>query len=43
VRDFLATQGARPVGSSAAEYGQIIQREIGMWRGVIQKAGVTVQ
>jgi tripartite-type tricarboxylate transporter receptor subunit TctC len=43
VRDFLATQGARPVGSSAAEYGQIIAREIGMWRGVIQKAGVTVQ
>ena len=43
VRDFLATQGARPVGSSPAEYGAIIQREIGMWRGVIQKAGVTVQ
>jgi tripartite-type tricarboxylate transporter receptor subunit TctC len=43
VRDFLATQGARPVGSSAAEYGQIVAREIGMWRGVIQKAGVTVQ
>jgi tripartite-type tricarboxylate transporter receptor subunit TctC len=43
VRDFLATQGARPVGSSPAEYGQVIAREIGMWRGVIQKAGVTVQ
>jgi len=43
VRDFLATQGARPVGSTPAEYGAIIQREIGMWRGVIQKAGVTVQ
>jgi hypothetical protein len=31
------------VASSPAEYGQIIAREIGMWRGVIQKAGVTVQ
>jgi tripartite-type tricarboxylate transporter receptor subunit TctC len=43
VRDFLSTQGARPVASSPAEYGQVIEREIGMWRGVIQKAGVTVQ
>src|SRR5262245_41452040 len=43
VRDFLATQGARPVASTPAEYAEIIQREIVMWRGVIQKAGVTVQ
>jgi tripartite-type tricarboxylate transporter receptor subunit TctC len=43
VRDFLATQGARPVASTPAEYAQVIQREIAMWRGVIQKAGVTVQ
>jgi len=43
VRDFLATQGARPVASTPAEYAEIIQREIVMWRGVIEKAGVTVQ
>jgi tripartite-type tricarboxylate transporter receptor subunit TctC len=43
VRDFLATQGARAVASSPAEYAQIIEREIVMWRGIIQKTGVTVQ
>jgi tripartite-type tricarboxylate transporter receptor subunit TctC len=43
VRDFLATQGARPVASSPAEYAQVIEREIAMWKGVIGVAGVKVE
>jgi tripartite-type tricarboxylate transporter receptor subunit TctC len=43
VRDFLATQGARPVASSPAEYAQVIEREIAMWKGVIGMAGVKVE
>jgi tripartite-type tricarboxylate transporter receptor subunit TctC len=43
VRDFLASQAAWAVVSTPAEYGQIIEREIQMWKGVIDKAGVRVE
>jgi len=43
VLEFLATQGARPINVGTAEYSRLIEREIGMWRAVIQKAGVKVE
>jgi tripartite-type tricarboxylate transporter receptor subunit TctC len=43
VRDLLGIQGARAVVSTPAEYGQVIEREIRMWKGVIDKAGVKVE
>jgi tripartite-type tricarboxylate transporter receptor subunit TctC len=43
VREFLASQGARPVGSTPADYGRIIARELPMWKNIIDKAGVKVQ
>jgi tripartite-type tricarboxylate transporter receptor subunit TctC len=43
VLEFLATQGARPVASSSADYSRLIEREIGMWKGVIDRAGVKVE
>ena len=43
VRDFLAAQGARPVGSTPAEYAAVIDREIRTWKAVIDKASVKVE
>ncbi|MSQ87994.1 MAG: tripartite tricarboxylate transporter substrate binding protein [Betaproteobacteria bacterium] len=43
VRDFLATQGALPVATSTADYASTIEREIRMWKGVIDKTGVKVE
>jgi tripartite-type tricarboxylate transporter receptor subunit TctC len=43
VREFLATQGAVPVSSTPAEYRRIIERELSMWKRIIDKAGVKVQ
>lgn len=43
VLEFLATQGAHPISNSTAEYSRLIEREIGMWRDVIAKAGVKVE
>ena len=43
VRDLLIPQGARPVASTPAEYGAIIEREMRTWKAVIDKAGVKVE
>ena len=43
VRDLLAPQGARMVASTPAEYAALIQREMRMWKSVIDKAGVKVE
>jgi tripartite-type tricarboxylate transporter receptor subunit TctC len=43
VLEFLATQGARPIALGTADYSRMIEREIGMWRAVIEKAGVKVE
>jgi len=43
VLEFLATQGARPMSTSSAEYAQLIEREIGMWKRVIDRAGIKVE
>jgi tripartite-type tricarboxylate transporter receptor subunit TctC len=43
VKDILDKQGARAVASTPEEYAEVIRREIPMWKGVIQKAGVKVQ
>jgi len=43
VRDLLAPQGARMVASTPAEYAAIIDREMRMWKTVIDKAGVKVE
>jgi len=43
VRDLLAPQGARMVASTPAEYAAVIQREMRMWKSVIDKAGVKVE
>jgi tripartite-type tricarboxylate transporter receptor subunit TctC len=43
VRELLIPQGARPVASTPAEYGAIIEREMRTWKTVIEKAGVKVE
>ncbi len=43
VRDLLAPQGARMVASTPAEYAAIIDREMRMWKTVIDRAGVKVE
>jgi tripartite-type tricarboxylate transporter receptor subunit TctC len=43
VRDLLAPQGAKMVASTPAEYAAIIEREMRMWKSVIDKAGVKVE
>lgn len=43
VRELLIPQGARPVASTPAEYGAIIEREMRTWKAVIEKAGVKVE
>jgi tripartite-type tricarboxylate transporter receptor subunit TctC len=43
VRELLAPQGARMVASTPAEYGAVIERELRMWKSVIDKAGVKVE
>ena len=40
LQQFLATQGATGIDIRTSAYSQIIAREIGVWRGVIQKAGI---
>ena len=40
VHDRLSKQGADPVGNTAKEFGQHIQREIEKWRKVIRGAGI---
>jgi tripartite-type tricarboxylate transporter receptor subunit TctC len=43
VLELLATQGARPITLGTADYSRMIEREIGVWRAVIEKAGVKVE
>jgi tripartite-type tricarboxylate transporter receptor subunit TctC len=43
VRELLAPQGARLVASTPAEYRAVIEREMRMWKSVIDKAGVKVE
>lgn len=43
VTEFLATQGARPIQIDHAQYADIIKKEIGMWKGVIDNAGISVE
>jgi tripartite-type tricarboxylate transporter receptor subunit TctC len=43
VRALVIPQGARPVASTPAEYGAIIEREMRTWKAVIESAGVKVE
>ena len=43
VRELLIPQGARPVASTPAEYGAIIEREMRTWKAVIESARVKVE
>jgi len=40
VQQFLAAQGAMGIDIRSAAYGQIIANEMGVWKSVIQKAGI---
>ena len=42
VRAKLALQGAQPLGSSPAEYGEYIRAEIERWARVVQQTGATL-
>jgi len=37
----LRAEGARSSSITAAEFGQLIQKDIQKWAGVIKKAGIT--
>jgi tripartite-type tricarboxylate transporter receptor subunit TctC len=43
VKAKLALQGADPLGSSPAEYGQYIKSEIDRFANVIRQSGVTIE
>jgi tripartite-type tricarboxylate transporter receptor subunit TctC len=38
----LALQGAEPLGSTPAEYGAYVQKELRRWAGVVKATGVTL-
>ena len=42
VRERLALQGAEPLGSTPAEYGDYVQKELRRWAGVVKATGVTL-
>ncbi|RZM04212.1 MAG: tripartite tricarboxylate transporter substrate binding protein [Variovorax sp.] len=42
VRERLALQGAEPLGSTPAEYGAYVQKELRRWAGVVKATGVTL-
>ena len=42
VRERLALQGAEPLGSTPAEYGVYVQKELKRWAGVVKATGVTL-
>ena len=43
LRELLTPQGARAVASTPAQYAALIEREMRMWKTVIDKAGVKVE
>lgn len=40
VREKLAEQGAEPLGSTPAEYGDYIRRELARWSSVVKSTGI---
>lgn len=42
VRERLALQGAEPLGSTPAEYGAYVRKELARWAGVVKATGVTL-
>ncbi len=43
VKAKLAAQGAEPLGSTPAEYGAYVKKEIARWGGVVKASGVTIE
>lgn len=42
LREKLALQGAEPLGSTAAEYGEYVRKETARWSSVVKATGVTL-
>ncbi|EER58539.1 conserved hypothetical protein [Acidovorax delafieldii 2AN] len=42
VREKLALQGAEPLGSTPAEYGEYVKKEMARWAAVVKSSGVTL-
>ncbi|MDB5751395.1 MAG: extra-cytoplasmic solute receptor [Ramlibacter sp.] len=43
VRASLAVQGAEPLGSTPAEYGAYVKKELARWAQVVKASGVTIE
>jgi tripartite-type tricarboxylate transporter receptor subunit TctC len=43
VKGKLAVQGAEPLGSTPAEYGSYVKKELARWAGVVKASGVTIE
>ena len=43
VRAKLAAQGAEPLGSTPAEYGAYVKKELARWGSVVKATGVTIE
>ncbi len=43
VRARLAAQGAQPLGSTPAEYGEYVKKELARWASVVKASGVTIE
>lgn len=43
VRAKLAVQGAEPLGSTPAEYGEYVKKELARWAQVVKASGVTIE
>ncbi len=39
----MIREGADPVGGSAAQFGQFMQREYEKWRAIVRESGATVE
>jgi tripartite-type tricarboxylate transporter receptor subunit TctC len=43
LRAKLAAQGAEPLGSTPAEYGAYVKKELARWGQVVKASGVTIE
>ena len=43
VRAKLAVQGAEPLGSTPADYGAYVKKELARWAAVVKQSGVTIE
>ena len=41
VRERMAAEGTLPVGSTPAQFGELVRSEVQKWRGIIRQASIS--